>query len=71
MPREWKQKVNQFLLQVTIQAATEHDLAGKNIKCRQNIFTLVTRLEATIIKRKKKKKKGISQSVSHVDIFLC
>lgn len=69
MPREWKQKVNQFLSQVTIQVATEHGLAGKNIKCRQNIFTLVTRLEATIIKREKQK--GISQSVSHVDIFLC
>lgn len=31
MPRERKQKENQFLLYFTTSIATEHDLAGKNI----------------------------------------
>lgn len=45
-----KRKINCYYA-VTMWTATEHDLAGKHIKCGENIFILVSRLEATIIKR--------------------
>lgn len=43
MPKRMETKVNLFLLYFTIQMATEHDPAGKNIKCEWNIFILVSK----------------------------